>query len=64
MPSEINQTSRLTTEGPGRAPNRAMLRAVGHWVLLTTCDHDGVVSPAEAEALCNLNLFLELHAEA
>jgi dihydroxy-acid dehydratase len=29
MPSERNQTSRLTTEGPGRAPNRAMLRAVG-----------------------------------
>src|SRR3954468_16078887 len=24
-----NRTSRLTTEGPGRAPNRAMLRAVG-----------------------------------
>src|SRR5215472_10542112 len=29
MPSEGNRTSRLTTEGPGRAPNRAMLRAVG-----------------------------------
>ena len=29
MPSETNRTSRLTTEGPGRAPNRAMLRAVG-----------------------------------
>src|SRR5438270_9600667 len=29
MPSEMNRTSRLTTEGPGRAPNRAMLRAVG-----------------------------------
>ena len=29
MPSERNRTSRLTTEGPGRAPNRAMLRAVG-----------------------------------
>ena len=28
MPSERNRTSRLTTEGPGRA-NRAMLRAVG-----------------------------------
>src|SRR5213593_1579001 len=29
MPSEPNRTSRLTTAGPGRAPNRAMLRAVG-----------------------------------
>src|SRR5947209_13128521 len=29
MPSEGNRTSRLTTEGPSRAPNRAMLRAVG-----------------------------------
>src|SRR6185437_4762191 len=29
MSSERNQTSRLTTEGAGRAPNRAMLRAVG-----------------------------------
>ncbi len=29
MPSEGNRTSRLTTAGPGRAPNRAMLRAVG-----------------------------------
>src|SRR5438105_13718592 len=28
MPSG-NRTSRLTTEGAGRAPNRAMLRAVG-----------------------------------
>src|SRR6202521_1254479 len=27
--SDANQTSRLTTEGQGRAPNRAMLRAVG-----------------------------------
>jgi dihydroxy-acid dehydratase len=29
MPSESNPTSRLTTEGPSRAPNRAMLRGVG-----------------------------------
>src|SRR6516165_1481229 len=29
MSSEGKRTSRLTTEGPGRAPNRAMLRAVG-----------------------------------
>src|SRR5262249_53151464 len=29
MPTEPNRTSRLTTAGPGRAPNRAMLRAVG-----------------------------------
>src|SRR3954468_4714734 len=29
MPSSENRTSRLTTEGMGRAPNRAMLRAVG-----------------------------------
>src|SRR5947209_10764699 len=29
MPSEGNRTSRLTTEGPSRAPNRAMLRGVG-----------------------------------
>src|SRR5579884_3214169 len=29
MPSERNRISRLTTRGPGRAPNRAMLRAVG-----------------------------------
>jgi dihydroxy-acid dehydratase len=29
MSSDANQTSRLTTEGMGRAPNRAMLRAVG-----------------------------------
>src|SRR5438309_11275437 len=29
MPSPGNRTSRLTTEGAGRAPNRAMLRAVG-----------------------------------
>src|SRR5437870_9893392 len=29
MASEANRISRLTTAGPGRAPNRAMLRAVG-----------------------------------
>src|SRR5205823_3651863 len=29
MSSDAKRTSRLTTEGPGRAPNRAMLRAVG-----------------------------------
>ena len=29
MPPPGNRISRLTTEGPGRAPNRAMLRAVG-----------------------------------
>ena len=29
MPSDMNRRSRLTTEGLGRAPNRAMLRAVG-----------------------------------
>jgi dihydroxy-acid dehydratase len=29
MPSDENRRSRLTTAGPGRAPNRAMLRAVG-----------------------------------
>src|SRR5947208_10687212 len=29
MPSEPSRRSRLTTEGIGRAPNRAMLRAVG-----------------------------------
>jgi dihydroxy-acid dehydratase len=29
MPSDDNRRSRLTTAGPGRAPNRAMLRAVG-----------------------------------
>src|SRR3954470_20105057 len=29
MSSNPNRTSLLTTEGPGRAPNRAMLRAVG-----------------------------------
>jgi dihydroxy-acid dehydratase len=29
MPSSGNRVSRLTTEGAGRAPNRAMLRAVG-----------------------------------
>ena len=29
MPAHENRTSRLTTEGVGRAPNRAMLRAVG-----------------------------------
>jgi dihydroxy-acid dehydratase len=29
MPSEPKRRSRLTTEGMGRAPNRAMLRAVG-----------------------------------
>jgi dihydroxy-acid dehydratase len=29
MPPPGNRVSRLTTEGPGRAPNRAMLRAVG-----------------------------------
>src|SRR5258705_10690694 len=29
MPQEGNRISRLTTEGVGRAPNRAMLRAVG-----------------------------------
>src|SRR3981081_3705057 len=27
--SDANRTNRLTPEGPGRAPNRAMLRAVG-----------------------------------
>src|SRR5213595_346604 len=29
MPADKPRRSRLTTEGPGRAPNRAMLRAVG-----------------------------------
>src|SRR5207237_1739620 len=29
MPSDQPRRSRLTTEGMGRAPNRAMLRAVG-----------------------------------
>jgi dihydroxy-acid dehydratase len=29
MPSDLRKHSRLTTEGMGRAPNRAMLRAVG-----------------------------------
>src|SRR5437763_1327257 len=29
MPSDLKKHSRLTTEGMGRAPNRAMLRAVG-----------------------------------
>src|ERR1700675_2860945 len=29
MSNDAKQTSRLTTEGMGRAPNRAMLRAVG-----------------------------------
>src|SRR5258705_3119428 len=29
MPQEGNRISRLTTEGMGRAPNRAMVRAVG-----------------------------------
>lgn len=29
MASDMKRMSRLTTEGPGRAPNRAMLRAVG-----------------------------------
>lgn len=29
MPSAGKRTSRLTTDGPGRAPNRAMLRGVG-----------------------------------
>src|SRR5256884_8214611 len=29
MPSDAKRHSRLTTEGMGRAPNRAMLRAVG-----------------------------------
>jgi dihydroxy-acid dehydratase len=29
MSRDANRTSRLTTEGPGRAPNRAMLRGVG-----------------------------------
>jgi dihydroxy-acid dehydratase len=29
MPNDANKTSRRTTEGMGRAPNRAMLRAVG-----------------------------------
>src|SRR5262245_27397432 len=29
MPSDTPRRSRLTTEGMGRAPNRAMLRAVG-----------------------------------
>ena len=29
MPEDLNRRSRLTTEGPGRAPNRGMLRAVG-----------------------------------
>ena len=29
MPADNKRRSRLTTEGMGRAPNRAMLRAVG-----------------------------------
>src|SRR5437868_4502868 len=56
MPSEGKSRSRLTTGGPGRAPNRAMLRAVGF--------HDddferpmvGVASPFSDITPCNAHL--------
>jgi hypothetical protein len=34
----------LLVPSPRTPEAKALLRAVGHWVLLSTCDHDGVVS--------------------
>jgi hypothetical protein len=34
----------LSVPNPRTAPGAALLRGIGHWVLLATCDHDGVVS--------------------
>ena len=34
----------LSIPNPRTPEARALLRAVGHWVLLSTCDHDGIIS--------------------
>ncbi len=56
MPSDANRTSRLTTAGPGRAPNRAMLRAVGFLDEDFTRPMVGVASLYSDITPCNAHL--------
>src|ERR1035438_4977700 len=56
MPQSGNKTSRLTTEGTGRAPNRAMLRAVGFHDEDFTRPMIGVASLFSDITPCNAHL--------
>ncbi len=56
MSSDANQTSKLTTEGPGRAPNRAMLRGVGFLDEDFTRPMIGVASLFSDITPCNAHL--------
>jgi dihydroxy-acid dehydratase len=56
MPSETPRRSRLTTEGIGRAPNRAMLRAVGFLDDDFTRPMIGVASLFSTITPCNAHL--------
>ncbi len=56
MPSDIPRRSRLTTEGMGRAPNRAMLRAVGFLDDDFTRPMLGVASLFSTITPCNAHL--------
>jgi dihydroxy-acid dehydratase len=56
MPPEMKRHSRLTTEGMGRAPNRAMLRAVGFLDDDFTRPMIGVASLFSTITPCNAHL--------
>ncbi len=56
MPADSKRKSRLTTEGPGRAPNRAMLRAVGFHDNDFTRPMIGVASLFSDITPCNAHL--------
>ncbi len=56
MPSESQRPSRLTTEGMSRAPNRAMLRAVGFLDNDFTRPMIGVASLFSDITPCNAHL--------
>src|SRR5260370_15714104 len=56
MPSQEKRPSRLTTEGMGRAPNRAMLRAVGFLDEDFTRPMVGVASLFSDITPCNAHL--------
>ena len=56
MPLDPNRHSRLTTEGPSRAPNRAMLRGVGFLDEDFTRPMIGVASLFSDITPCNAHL--------
>src|SRR5581483_11095958 len=56
MPSDLKKHSRLTTDGMGRAPNRAMLRAVGFLDNDFTRPMIGVASLYSDITPCNAHL--------